>query len=176
MYTMFECHGLIWIISLHLDFESEDHINFFADEDFFGFGASCILCLFAVIFLWIFAFRLIVQYYYKEQDVEWMQRTKLLAKSGGVCWLLAMITWTVTVLFISLDDWLLKMALALVPSWNKSLLIGLLYSIFHEFKASSSRTIRVVRYLSIVTTFLSVYVGVLSIGCAFSWLFWVLAV
>jgi len=88
---------------------------------------------------------------------------------------LAMLTWTITVLFISWEDFLLTLALALVPSWNKSLLIGLLYSIFHEFKASSSRTIRVVRYLSIVSTFLSVYVGVLSIGCAFSWLFWILA-
>merc|ERR1712154_346040 len=39
--------------------------------------------------------------------------------------------------------------------------------------AAVSRTLRVKRWISIVTIFLSVYVGVLTIGCGISWLMWI---
>ena len=111
----------------------------------------------SVTLFWIFAARIILQYYHKEKDLKWMSITKWLGKIASVCWILSMLTWTVTILFAEIDVWLFKMALALVPSWNKSLCIGIIYSIFYEFNPAVSRNQRVVRWLSIVTIFLSIY-------------------
>ena len=176
MYTMFNCNGLIYVAFLHIDFANEDHINFFTEGGYVGIGISCLFGLASVFLLWLFCIRIILQYYYKEKDVKWMNITKWLAKIGGICWILSMLTWTLTVLFWDVDNWLYKLALALIPSWNKSLCIGLLYSIFFEFNPAVSRVQRVVRWLQIVTIFLSVYVAVLTILCSISWLMWILSV
>ena len=66
MYTMFNCNGLIWLTFLHIDFDNEDHVNFFVDEDYAGFGVSCVLALISVVLLWMFSIRIILQYYYHK--------------------------------------------------------------------------------------------------------------
>merc|ERR1712176_1183518 len=101
-----------------------------------------------------------------------MKRTKLYAKIATVCWILSMITWTLSILTAQISGWLFKLALALIPAWNKSLCVGVVYSIFYEFNPAISRTQRVVRWISIVTIFLSVYVAILTIACGISWLTW----
>lgn len=105
-----------------------------------------------------------------------MQRTKLFAKIATVCWILSMASWTLTILAAEIEGWLFKFALAFIPAWNKSLCVGVVYSIFNEFKPSVSRTQRVVRWISIITIFLSVYVGLLTIACGISWLGWTFSV
>eukprot|EP01084_Bolivina_argentea_P080908 146522_1 len=173
MYLMFNCNGLIWLTSMHLDFYSEDHVNFFTDEGFAGFGISCVCGLISVVLFMIFSCRIILQYYYKEKDVKWMKCSKLYAKIASFFWFLSMLTWTITILFAEIDGWLFKLALAFVPAWNKTLCIGIIYSIFYEFSPSVSRVQRVVRWISIITIFLSVYVAVLTMCCGISWLMWI---
>eukprot|EP01083_Nonionella_stella_P066364 174708_1 len=172
MYTMFNCNGLIWLTSMHLDFESQDHINFFTDENFAGIGLSCVFSLASVAFFWLFAIRILIHYYHKEKDTKWMEYTKLYGKIASVFWILSMMTWTITVLFAQIDVWFFKLALAFIPAWNKSLCIGIIYSIFYEFNPAVSRTQRVVRWISIITIFLSVYVAILSLFCGIAWLMW----
>lgn len=173
---MFNGNGLIWLFFLHIDVENEDNINLFTEEGYVGIGISCLFGIISVILLWIFSIRILLQYYYKEKDDKWMNITKWLAKIGGLCWMLSMLTWTLTVLLWDIDSWLIKLALALIPSWNKSLCIGILYSIFYEFNPGVSRTQRVIRWLAIITIFLSVYTSVLTILCSISWLMWILSV
>ena len=93
MYTMFESNGLIWLSSLHLDFSNEeDHINLFADESFAGFGVSCLFGLISVVLFWIFSIRIVLQYYYKEKDMKWMNITKWIAKIASIFWILSTVT------------------------------------------------------------------------------------
>mmetsp|Transcript_54518 Transcript_54518/g.87147 ORF Transcript_54518/g.87147 Transcript_54518/m.87147 type:complete len:401 (+) Transcript_54518:23-1225(+) len=167
MYTMFEAQGLIWLTSLHLDFESEDHINFFGDEDLAGFGISCLFGIISVALFWWFSIRVILQYYYKEKDVKWMNVTKWIGKIATICWILSMLAWTLTILVARFDNWFDKAMLAVVPSWNKSLCIGLIYCIFYEFSPAISRTRRVVRWIAIVAIFLLLYVVAISLAVLF---------
>eukprot|EP00485_Elphidium_margaritaceum_P009793 CAMPEP_0202695432 /NCGR_PEP_ID=MMETSP1385-20130828/9028_1 /ASSEMBLY_ACC=CAM_ASM_000861 /TAXON_ID=933848 /ORGANISM="Elphidium margaritaceum" /LENGTH=380 /DNA_ID=CAMNT_0049351455 /DNA_START=101 /DNA_END=1246 /DNA_ORIENTATION=+ len=160
---MITCNALIWLTSIHLDVQNEDHINFFNDEDYAGIGVSCVCSLIAVILYWWFCVRILLQYYYKEKDMKWMSLTKWLAKIATAFWLLSMLAWIVTVLIADISDWTYKVGLALIPSWNKSLLIGVVYSIFYEFKASITRTQRVVRWIAVVTIFLLAYIVVISV-------------
>eukprot|EP01084_Bolivina_argentea_P198515 339910_1 len=142
---MFNCQGLIYLISINLDISTNDHINFFTDEDsmYVGIGISCVFALFAVIFWWIFAFQILVQYHYKQKDVKWIKQIKLLAKIGTILWFCSMITWIGTILFIDIESWLWKLVLALVPEWNRSLVIGWIYSMFYELNPIISRNTRV---------------------------------
>ena len=176
MYTMFTCNGLIWLLFEHIDFADQDHINLFKDEDYAGFGVSCVCSLLSVILLWVFAIRILLQYYYKEKDEKWMKITKWLAIIGGILWILSMLIWTITVFYADFDVWWEQLLFAIVPPWNKSLCIGILYSIFYEFNPAVSRTQRVVRWLVIITVFLFMYVIALTFCCGWLWLWWILSV